>query len=175
MKKDNKGLIIFSVLVLIFLAILSTLYYTSKNAMCLTILMLTPAISVIVTKIICKEDFKDLHLKPNFKNNKKWYLSAYFLTPLIAFVGTIIYFFIFKSDLDLLGSSYALEIGVLNQNEYISNLLVMIPLAILVNPIMGIIQCFGEELAWRGYLLPKLNKKFSTQIAVIINGFIWGL
>jgi membrane protease YdiL (CAAX protease family) len=40
---------------------------------------------------------------------------------------------------------------------------------------MGIVQCFGEEFAWRGYLLPKLIEKFSVQKAVIINGVIWGI
>lgn len=87
------------------------------------------------------------------ENNKQWYLSAYFLTPLIVFMGAIVYFLIFSNDFDLLGSSYALEIRVSNQNEYISNLFLMITLAILVNPIMGIIQCSGEELAGSGYLL----------------------
>lgn len=171
----DKGLIVFALLVLIFLGIFSTLYYFSNNTIYLTILMLTPLVSVIISKIACKKDFKDLYLKPNFKGNKKWYLSAYLLTPVIAFIGALVYFLIFKNDIDLLGSRYAADLGVTSANEYISKLLVTLPLAMLVNPIMGIIQCFGEELAWRGYLLPKLNKKFSIQVAVIIDGFIWGL
>ena len=175
MKKDSKSLIIFAIFVIIFLGIFSILYYLYKNNIFLTILMLTPALSVVFTKIICKEDFKDLYLKPNFKKNKKWYFSAYILTPVIAYIGALIYFMIFRSDFDLFGSSYAMDIGVTSQNEYISNLLVMILLAILVNPIMGIVQCFGEELAWRGYLLPRLNKRFSIRKAVIIDGVIWGL
>lgn len=161
MKKDSKSLIIFAIFVIIFLGIFSTLYYLYKNNIFLTVWMLTPALSVVLTKIICKEDFKDLYLKPNFKKNKKWYFSAYILMPVIAYLGALIYFMIFRSDFDLFGSSYAMDISVTSQNEYISNLLVMILLAILVNPIMGIVQCFGEELAWRGYLIPRLNKRFS--------------
>ena len=65
MKKDSKSLIIFAIFVIIFLGIFSTLYYLYKNNIFLTILMLTPALSVVLTKIICKEDFKDLYLKPN--------------------------------------------------------------------------------------------------------------
>ncbi len=175
MKKDSKSLIIFAIFVIIFLGIFSTLYYFYNNNIFLTILMLTPALSVVLTKLNCKEDFKDLHIKPNFKENKKWYFFAYILTPIIAFVGALIYFIIFKNDFDLFGSSYAMDVGVTSKGEYISNLLLMILLAILVNPIMGIVQCFGKELAWRGYLLPRLNKKFSTQTAVIIVGIIWGL
>lgn len=175
MKKDSKSLIIFSVFVIIFLGIFSTLYYLYKNNIFLTILMLTPALSVVLTKLICKENFRDLYLKPKFKRNKKWYICAYILTPIIAFLGALIYFIIFKNDFNLFGSSYAMDVGVTSQGEYIFNLVVMLLLAILVNPIMGIVQCFGEELAWRGYLLPRLNKKFSMQTAVIIDGVIWGL
>lgn len=40
----------------------------------------------------------------------------------------------------------------------ICSVAVLIPLTILVNPLMGILQCLGEELAWRSYLLPRLSK-----------------
>lgn len=174
-KVKDKELFIFAVLVLIFLSIFSIVYYFTNNDIFLTILMITPLVSVIISKLVNKKNFKDLYLKPNFKGNKKWYLSAYFLTPVIAYIGALVYFLIFKNDIDLLGSAYAIDLEVANQNEYLSNLLVLIPVAMLINPIMGIIQCFGEELAWRGFLLPKLNKKFPTQIAVIINGVILGV
>ena len=35
--------------------------------------------------------------------------------------------------------------------------------------------CFGEELGWRGYLLPKLTKGLSKFSATIITGLIWGI
>jgi membrane protease YdiL (CAAX protease family) len=137
--------------------------------------MLTPAISVILTRIITKEGFRNLYLAPHFKGNKKWYFSAYFLTPIVAIFGAFVYFLIFRNDFDLLGSAFAKESGATTINEYITVLATTIPLAIVVNPLMGIVQCFGEEFAWRGYLLPKLIEKFSVQKAVIINGVIWGI
>ena len=33
----------------------------------------------------------------------------------------------------------------------------------------------GEELGWRGYLLPKLRTLFSDRLSIIISGIIWGL
>lgn len=51
----------------------------------------------------------------------------------------------------------------------------MIPLAVLVNPLMGLPQCLGEELAWRGWLLPKLTERFGQLRAVLLTGLIWGL
>lgn len=174
-KKIDKGLVFFGVVSFLLLIIGSSLYYITRSSMCLIFLMFTPAISVIISKIVCKEKFKDLYIRPNFKGNVKWYVCSYFLTPFIAYIGAIIYFLIFKNEFDPLNSRYAIEAGITSLNEYISSLLLVIPLAILVNPIMGIIQCFGEELAWRGYLLPKLSEKLSIQKAVLINGVIWGL
>ena len=57
----------------------------------------------------------------------------------------------------------------------ICSVAVLIPLTILVNPLMGILQCLGEELAWRSYLLPRLSKQYPIRIAVLINGVIWGI
>jgi len=176
MKIDKrKELMIFGAFICLFLSALSYLYAMNKDSIYLTVLMLTPAISVILTKLICKEKFDDLYLKPNIRRHKGWYLSAYFLTPVIAFAGAALYFIIFQNDLDLLGAKYAVELGAAAEKEYISTLLVMIPLAMLINPIMGIIPCLGEELAWRGYLLPRLNQILPVKGAVLADGLIWGL
>jgi len=33
----------------------------------------------------------------------------------------------------------------------------------------------GEELGWRGYLLPKLRSFFSDRTALVVSGAIWGI
>ncbi len=173
--KENKRVMIFGIFTLVFLIVFTVLYYFNRNSHFLTLLMCTPTVSVILTRLITKEGFKNLYIKPNFKGNEKYYLSAYFLTPVVAYAGAILYFLIFRNDYDLQGSAFAIESGAEAMDAYIKSLLVTIPLAIVVNPIMGIVQCFGEEFVWRGYLLPKLSEKFSKQKAVIINGIIWGI
>ena len=174
-KQIDRGMAVFAFVTIAFLVICSMMYYITKSPTYLTLLMFTPAISVIISKLICKEKINDLYLKPRFKNNAKWYICSYFLTPFIALFGTLIYFLIFKDDFNPLGSRYAIEAGIVNTKDYVSGLLVLIPLAILVNPIMGILQCLGEELAWRSYLLPRLSKRYSIRSAVLINGVIWGI
>lgn len=175
LKKIDKELLLFFVITSVFLVVCSIFYYNTSNSLWLIVLMLTPALSVVISKLICKEGFKDLYIKPNIKGNVKWYLASYFLTPFIAFFGAAIYFLIFKNDFDPLNSYYSIECGISTENEYIISLLVLIPLAISINPMMGIFQCFGEEFAWRSYLLPKLSENFSTRTAVLINGIIWGI
>lgn len=175
MNNDKKRFLCFGIVTAVFLAIFSILYYFSKNNIFLTILMLTPAASVIITRLVTKEGFADLYLKPHFKGNFKWYLAAYFGTPAVAYFGAAVYFLIFRNDWEPLTSQYALETGCETVAEYFGQLAVIIPLAVLVNPIMGLLQCFGEEFAWRGYLLPKLNRHFSYRTSVLIDGVIWGL
>ena len=114
-------------------------------------------------------------LKPNFKGNAKWYLASYFATPFVAYFGAVIFFLIYPNTFSLLQSSFAQEAVITSYTELTQNLMILIPLAILVNPIMGIVQCFGEELGWRGYLLPKLSSRYSPLVASVITGVIWGL
>ena len=174
-KKQCNSLLWFGVLTILFLAVFSGVYYFDRNSIYLTLLMLTPATSVILAKCITKEKFNTAFLKLNLKGNQGWYLSAYFLTPVIAFAGAALYFLIFPANLDLLQSKYAIELHVSGTTEYIKNLCLMVPLAMVINPLFGILPCLGEELAWRGYLLPKLTERFSVQKAVILDGIVWGL
>jgi len=47
--------------------------------------------------------------------------------------------------------------------------------AVFLAPILNFVTCFGEEWGWRGYLLPKVSKHFSTIPTLLITGIIWGL
>jgi len=50
---------------------------------------------------------------------------------------------------------------------------------ILTNALMNfgvaVVFCLGEEVGWRGYLLPKLQKSFGTTAALLVTGLLQGL
>ena len=114
-------------------------------------------------------------LRPHLRRNLKWYFTAYFAPPFIAYFGAAVYFLIFGSDFSPLQSAFAIQESIISTSELLKTLCILIPLAIIVNPIMGMIQCFGEELGWRGYLLPKIGEKLSPLSASVFTGVIWGL
>lgn len=175
MNETNKRLGIFLTITAILLIILSWMYSKEKNSTYLVVLMVTPMLSVIITRLITKEGLKNLFIKPNFKKSWNYYLVSYLGIPLVAFFGALIYFFIFPGHIDLLSSKFAFQSGIKSMGAYYSKLFMILPLCILINPITNIPSSFGEEFAWRGYLLPKLMEKYSTKGAVLITGIIWGL
>lgn len=46
---------------------------------------------------------------------------------------------------------------------------------VLIVPFVNVIPTLGEELGWRGFLLPRLCQRFGQWPAVILTGVIWGL
>jgi len=54
-------------------------------------------------------------------------------------------------------------------------LIVQVLQVVVIGPVINIIPTLGEELGWRGYLLPKLRSFFSDRTALVISGAIWGI
>ena len=54
-------------------------------------------------------------------------------------------------------------------------LLITILEIIIVGPVINIVPTLGEELGWRGYLLPKLRLLLSDRAALVITGIIHGI
>ena len=178
MKKQlQKQLCIFAAFAAAFLAAGSIWYWQTGGTLALTVLMFTPTVSVLLTTLLAGAGWKELlasfHLKPRLRQNKGRYLGVWLLTPVVAYLGAAFYFLLFPQQFTL-QSALAVESGM-QGTDYIAFLATMIPLAVLVNPLMGLPQCLGEELAWRGWLLPKLTERFGQLRAVLLTGLIWGL
>ncbi|NLB82141.1 MAG: CPBP family intramembrane metalloprotease [Clostridiaceae bacterium] len=54
-------------------------------------------------------------------------------------------------------------------------LLISILQIIIIGPISNIIPTLGEEIGWRGYLLPKLRMLLTHRAALVITGIIWDI
>ena len=143
--------------------------------------MFIPAIGVLLTRLITKEGFQNIWLRPCLKGNLKYYLLAWFGPGILTFAGMGIYFLLFPKNLDLSFSYFSATLeaaGTPMETLPVSIELLMLVQclqALFLAPILNFITCFGEEWGWRGYLLPKISKHFSTVPTMLITGIIWGL
>lgn len=180
----KKRLIIFVTLtiaiawiVFLLIPICGLTYGRSSSVVILAAAMFVPALSSILTRLITKESFKNMYLHPHFKGHMKLYLLIYFGPTALLFLSGAFYFLIFPGQFDP-------ELTVLKElaassdkpGLSASTLLIVQALQVaVIGPVINIIPTLGEELGWRGYLLPKLRKFFSDRTALVITGTIWGI
>ena len=139
--------------------------------------MFVPALGSILTRLITKEGFQNMMLRPYLKQNWKWYLLLFFGPTAMILLSSLIYFLLFPASFDpafsTLRSALAASKNVSLSPE-IMLLIVMLQM-IFLGPVINLIPTLGEELGWRGYLLPKLRMFFSDRTALLFSGAIWGL
>ena len=135
-----------------------------------------PGIAAILTTLIVqKKPFKSLNL--NRLGPKRYYLWAWFLPTILVVLGglfTLLFslanldleFTLMRSALSSAPGGDAIPVGLV--------ILIQIAFAILLAPFINVIFALGEELGWRGFLLPNLLPLGQWK-AIIISGVIWGI
>jgi len=165
-------------------------YYTSFSetrqliqSISKTIILISPAIGVIITRLTTGEGFKNLWIKPNLKGNAKYYLTAWLVPILLIVAGGFIYHLVYhiliEEPCEALSQSEKIQELIASNAripesykiDYINDILV----PIVLGPIICFISFFGEVWGWQGYLLPKLSKFFKPIPLVLILGTIWAL
>ncbi len=94
----------------------------------------------------------------------------------------VLYFSIFPNHLDL-SLSYPAELLALSgQTVELPQLTLPVVIGIgllfmLASPLVIVnhIAAFGEELGWRGFLLPLLVEELGVRKAILLDGILWGL
>lgn len=146
----------------------------------LAVVMFFPALSVLITRLITKEGFKNAMLAPKTgKRSIPWFLFGWFGPAILTILGAVVYFLVFPDHFDpSMGYLSALltQQGVEPTEELVTLTAVsQLAAGILLAPLLNFLPCFGEEWGWRGYLLPKLREHFSLLPTLLISGIIWGL
>jgi membrane protease YdiL (CAAX protease family) len=131
--------------------------------------------TLIATLTIEKQPFKSLRL--NTLGPKGYYLWAWLLPPVLVILSGLLTVLIRTGQLDTeftfmqhqmeqTGTQLPISTGML--------VLIQIAEALLFAPLFNIIFAMGEELGWRGFLLPHLMPLGQWK-ALLISGLIWGV
>jgi len=137
--------------------------------------MFVPTLGNLLTRLLTREGFANMMLRPHFKGHIRDYVLIFFGPAALLILSMAVYFLIMPGTFDpqftMLQESAA-RTGVLTAQTL---LLVTILGVAILGPIINIIPTLGEELGWRAYLLPKLRLLLSDRWALVVTGIIWGL
>ncbi len=128
------------------------------SAAMLALVMFFPTIGVLLTRLITK-DWTDCKLRLNLKGNAAPYLIGWFGPLVLTIIGVAIYFAVYPQQFTT-ATFMEKPWGVL---------------LVLVAPLLNLVNCFGEEWGWRGFLFPKMRQSRSFNRTSLIVGLIWGL
>jgi len=135
--------------------------------------MWCPGMSAILTKLIFDRNLKGLGWKPG---PAKWLGLAYLLPILY---GAVVYGFTwligqggFTTDVI---AGVASEVGMSDASGGQMVAVYTLLLATIVFLKSGLPRALGEELGWRGFLFPELERMTSFTTASLIGGIVWAL
>lgn len=131
-------------------------------------LMWAPGIAALLTQLITTRSIAGLGWRPG----KGRYLLTSFLIPFI--VALVVYSLVWGIGLvPFAGSQLVTEVGAA------TGLRMSLPLAILATLVvifpLSLLSALGEEIGWRGLLLPELAQRYHFTTAVVISAIIWAL
>ena len=119
----------------------------------------------------------DLGLRPRIKGNGRLYASAWLLPAVLTFIGGTLFFLVFPQlfDGDATQLRSALEASGVPADQLGLVVMGQLLAAVTVGPLINTIPSLGEEVGWRGMLLPLLCERMSERRAATVSGIIWGL
>jgi membrane protease YdiL (CAAX protease family) len=139
-------------------------------------LMWCPGVSAILTKLIFDRNLKGLGWKPG---PAKWLGLAYLLPILYAAVIYGIVWLVGQGGFttDVIVKMVSAEKGLGLAGASVGKMVAVYTLlfATFVFLKSGLPRAFGEELGWRGFLFPELERMTSFTTASLIGGIMWAL
>ena len=165
----NKALKLFFIVVITLSIIVDVLLISTGNGVLYPILMWVPAIAALVANIYeqvsSKEkfDLKKLLNGLGFKLCNIKYILLGILLPLIyLLIPYIIYWIKYPNNFAYTGVPISLILSDC--------------LPVMVIGIVGsLISAIGEEIGWRGYMVPALNEKYGAKKTLVISSLFWCL
>ena len=123
-----------------------------------------PALANVATRLITKEGWGRLMLRPNFRRGWRFYLAAWLLPLLAVIVGGAIYYLVFPQSFDPNAGPAREAFASIPSLAAASSWTIMLVSTLstlIVGPVYLLLPSVAEEFGWRGYLLPKFVEHFT--------------
>ena len=131
--------------------------------------------AIFTTRFVAKESLSALNLRQ--LGERRAYLWAWLLPPALALATGLLTWFFGAGRLDLeftlIKEAMAQAPGGQAVPAYLV-VLIQSAIALTIAPLINTLLALGEELGWRGFLLPKLLPLGQGK-AILISGVIWGI
>ena len=142
-----------------------------------TVYMGAPALGNVLTRLITREGWKSVGLRPHFKKGWRYWAAGWFLPVVMTISGAALFFIIFPQYFDA-SLPYVQKLMAASPTPPSMTpwtlAIIQLAQAVLIAPIINSIATFGEEFGWRAYLLPKLMP-LGGRKAMLWIGLIWGV
>lgn len=153
-----------------------TLYPILTTSM-FALAMLGPGIAaILVTLFIARQPFSTLRLKT--LGQKRYYFWAWFLAPLMAVLTLAATVLLGTGTFDPNITFMRDALAQSPQGQELPSveilLAIQLAFALTLAPFINLLFAMGEELGWRGFLLPQLMPLGEWK-ALLLSGAIWGI
>jgi uncharacterized protein len=174
MSTPRKKILVFLGLTILFSSVFYFLIATSGRLAGYSMgLMWCPGVAALITQFIFNRNVKDL----GWRAGKAKYLLIGYGVPIL--YGGVVYVIVWLTGLGLLQpEQMAVQMAAQYQIHMSSPgifLSVYLLIAATLGLIMGGIMALGEEIGWRGLLVPELAKETTFTKTALISGGIWAL
>lgn len=141
-----------------------------------------PALAHILTRLITREGWQGLYLRPNFKRGWRFWAICWVAPAFFAFAGMAVFFVLFPQYFDpalsavrtLMEEKAQLAGQPVPEINPVMIVIGQAITALLISPIINAIPILGEEFGWRAYLQPKLMP-LGGRKTMLVMGIVWGL
>ncbi|MFO7586248.1 MAG: type II CAAX endopeptidase family protein [Anaerolineales bacterium] len=132
--------------------------------------------AILVTLFVARQPFSTLRL--NTLGPKRYYFWAWFLAPLMAVLTLAATVLLgtgtFDPNITMMRDALALSPQTQELPSVEILLAIQLGFALTLAPFINILFAMGEELGWRGFLLPQLMPLGEWK-ALLLSGAIWGI
>ena len=131
------------------------------------VLMYVPALSSVVARLVGREGFEDVSFGWGGRTGSRAALTAWLLPVAIALP---VYGIAWSTGLVPFAAPHGGTLAGIG--DPMLRLLALIPVALTVGTLFSCLSAFGEEVGWRGYLVPRLVEA-NVPRPYLVSALIW--